>query len=287
MIPVRLASVWLLTRGLAGLAALTPGLAATAKGIPPEFFTGVRDEVMQSATYSGDASVSPWLERLQIRLGRDNSDQEKQSYAARLRFKTPSQVRAEQNILKLHTHRGSADIRVTFSQELRRRYRLLIELQQRQQHAHLLIRQQQLANKIVAATRSLVGSEQFQPKSLQNAELRLAELSEQQRLAIRRLQRARRRVTNLLPGTSPTADDADFDLTEPVPISALAALLTTASDNSKRPPSAALGLALLDADIARQRLHREQGRSGFGLRFMELRYERESGDSDDAYRLTA
>ncbi|MEN8129498.1 MAG: hypothetical protein ABFS45_04740, partial [Pseudomonadota bacterium] len=50
---------------------------------------------------------------------------------------------------------------------------------------------------------------------------------------------------------------------------------------------AALGLALLDADIARQRLHREQGRSGFGLRFMELRYERESGDSDDAYRLTA
>ena len=236
----------------------------------------------------GDSSV-PWLERLQMRLGRDNSDTHKQTYAARLRLKTPSQIQAERDILELRSGRGRLSHLDVLSESLADRYRLLVELDRQQREVDLLQREQRLSQRGVTAMRRLAGSDDFRPDRLQAEELRLQATSDRLALARHRLRQTKTRAAALaglqqLPGDGigkPTL----------IPVDELSQLIAASGPNNTGPDTGdagnnpALRLALLETDIARRQLRREQGRSGFGLRFMQLSYEREDRN-DDVYQLT-
>jgi len=272
-------------------------LPAVADGVPNSYFSTARDEVLQQVPAGDDEVSVPWLEGVEVRAARDNSEQRGRSVAARLHLKTPGQISAEKQILNLRTQRVANSYRVALGEALRERYRLLVELGQRQQQRTLARQQQQLSEKSVTALRAMAGSSDFRPKTLQAEELRLAALGEQQRLADRRLRQARRRYDALLPReprhkSSGSNRSDDIDLSNLLPIERLATVLETSTDgnddgnDSGQAHSANLDLALLDANIAREQLQREQKRSGFGLRFLEFRHDDDRNTSGGDYRLT-
>lgn len=271
----------------AGLAALLTALSAVA-GVPAGYFTSARDEVMQQAPASDGKVAVPWFERVQVRAAHDSSDQHQRSLAARLNLKTPGQYSAEKQILNLRANRSAASYQEAFSEALHERYQLLIELNRQQQQVHLAAQQQQLTEKAVTSMRALAGSSEFRPSRLQSEELHLAALKEDHHLATLRLQRTRRRFDALLPAVHArvVTTQAEIDLSDLLPVDRLATLPETGHGDDDEPHSAALRLALLDASIAREQLQREQGRSGLGLRFLELRHASERNNSGGDYRLT-
>ena len=266
-------------------------LSMPAAGVPASYFTAARDEALNETVPDGEADV-PWFERIQLRASIDDSDQNAQSYAARLRLKTPSQISAEKQILALQASRNSAESSVVFSAALERRFLLLIDLRLHQQQQELAAAQQRLAQRGVNARRAAIGSEAFRPAALQQAELRLSASRRQLRLATRRLERTRKRVAALLPGGDsawPEAASEAITLDDMVPIAALAADLESA--NSSVPDDAAgqnpeMQRALLEANIAREQLARERGRSGLGVRFVELRHSLDDNNRSGDNRIT-
>lgn len=279
------AHAWLLAVPLTALLT-TP--QASADGIPVSYFTNAREEVLQQAPMSNGAVAVPWFERVQVRAAHDDSTQHQRSLAARLNLKTPGQYSAEKQLLELRANRSAASYRAALSETLKERYDLLIELNHQQRQLHLTAQQQHLSEKAVSAMRALAGSDEFSPRSLQSEQLRLAAFKEQHQLAAQRLRQTRQRFAGLLSAahTGAATSRGDVDLSTLLPVDQLAALPQIGYEEGNEPHSVALDLALLDANIARKQLQREQDSGGFGLRFLELRHDRERGNSGGDYRLT-
>ena len=266
-------------------ATVTVVLSVPAAAVPAGYFTAARDEALTDSPVAGEVSV-PWFERIQLRGSIDDSDQNAQSYAARLRLKTPGQISAEKQILSLQASRNSADSSVLFSAALERRFLLLIDLHLHQQQQKLASEQQRLAQRTVTAQRAAVGSDAFRPAALQQAELRLTSARRQTSLAGMRLKRTQQRFAALLPaGQSGTAGVGIDGL---LPVAGLAADLESADgiagDAAGHNPE--MQLALLEASIAREQLARERGRSGLGLRFVELRHSLDDDNRSGDNRIT-
>jgi len=270
------------------LATLMSLSATIQAAVPSAFFTSARDEALAGApTDEGELSV-PWFDRIQLRVSRDDSDQAKQGYSARLRPKTPGQYRAEKAILALRASRNAAGTTEVIGAALQRRFELLIELNLQQQQQRLASKRQRLAQRAVKAQRASVGSSEFRPGALQQAELRVTATRRQARLAGHRLKRSQQQIAALLSGTQ--AASASIDLGDLLAIDALMPALTAATQlaagaggNEHNP---ALDLARLDVDIARQQLERERKRSGLGLRFIELRHDRDRDNRGGDNRIT-
>lgn len=283
-----------LMRSLAALLALGAASPACAD-LPAAYFRGAAEE----AQAGGDDSLSaeqpgvPWFERVQVRASIDDSERHEQSWAARLRLKTPSQIAAERKILNLQSQRGAIHASLAYSDALKRRFLLLVELDLHQRQLQLAETGLRLAQRGVRAQRAAAGSDAFRPSGLQQAELRLQDARRQLKLSALRLRRTRAQIAALIP-SRPRAEAVESG--ELVAVADLAAALGLSPDaaySSASDPAAMAGartsemdLALLEADIARQELARERGRGGFGLRFVELRHSFDDSNSSGDNRIT-
>jgi hypothetical protein len=262
--------------------------ATATAGVPAVYFTGARDEALVGAPPEEGEITVPWFDRVQIRGAADDSDQERRAYAARLSIKTPTQYLAEKEILNLRANRGVATARVALSAALRQRYRLLIDLHHRQLQSRLAEAQRRLAQRTVDALRAVAGTGEFRPGALQQAELRLTVAYQNTRLAERRWRRTRRRFNAFLPAghESAAVTSGEVELGELLDVDNVSSWLRGADETDDAHHNAAVNLARLDANLAREEQERERGRSGFGLRFLEVRHDSENGNADGDYRLT-
>ncbi len=232
---------------------------------------------------SAEAESVAWFDKLQMRMGQDDSRDRKQTLAARLRLKTPGQRDAEQTILGLRSAYVELQRRMTFSADLVMRYGLLIDLDYQQRRLALLQREKALAQLSIQAMRNRVGSEDFRPDRLQTEELHMQALVHRIALAQQRLQQLKLRIIDLADISNRSADD--LSATPLIAIEDLAQLLQPVLDDPAHVAGVKLKQAQLKVDIARQRLLREEKSKGLGLRFMQLSYAREA-HRDDVYQLT-
>ena len=227
-----------------------------------------------------------WIDSLEGRWSVDDSGQDANQFSLRLRPRSSGEVAAEQVLLQLDTDQARIQTDQYASDQLKQRYRLLIDIDYAIRLQKILAQQIAVAEIETRSYLQLAQTEAFKPLRLQTARLRERRLQQQQKSN-------QQRLANRLSQVAGPADDlALFRFTEDLSFISADLIRSQLKDiraltGNEWLGNPAMEIAKLEQQQAAQKLKLEKEKRRLSLNFIELGYQpREGSNRSDEYQLS-